>query len=1569
VLIGSLFITGTIFAEGEVPVDTPEAEVPVAFVDVEEPAGEAANELPEVEDILPEDPAMDSTALEEAPSEPAEEVVCEDDEGPVEEESLTDDAALQEPEADENTGDESLSDAVDEPDLTEEMNGGDVQLVDGDGEALDLASQESAELMSGGDPYWKVGTQYYSVATTSGGCYPGTSEAAGTCWVNSSPISYALTKIESEGLLPSDRKLYVLEGTYTGDITISGGGYLSQMTGLIGVDGSDNIHIIGDISLENMLGGFTLSGFTITGGVEILDSRGNIVLDDLNISNPNGDGINIHGTWYYYDEVEGYVEIEGPHYSGTVTVTDVNSSGNQGAGAYIWANNTIKVTNSSFNSNGGTDGVDDPVDSLYLDASWGSKLVTLDGVSANDNNGSGIFIEAGGATVKNVIANNNTAPSYAGASEENDWKSYGYGLFVGAGSSTVTIENVIANHNQEAGVEASLWKNALKMKNVEASYNESYGISVWSDGAVTLDIITTHQNSLDGIILAVSKTVKLSSIISTNNGLYGLNITAMDFYIYNPDTGEYDIYGGKNAPTSVIITSSKNSGWAGANRFSENGQGIFIESKGAITISNTDATNNGDYGMYLDNCLKDNETGLCQGNGNITINVTISDWLNDVSINGAGGFMIKSKGNVIISQSLANDNTGIGVWANTWGTITLDRVTANNNTEKGAYLDNWNGLNKSVTLFDSEFSDNEAGGLEVYSRGAITLNGVSANDNLSPTSGDLGSAPVSILDWMGNDLTETWGIWGTGDTVTINLNTDGFYVSLELRDQWGTLIDSSGGASDPSITYTLAEGQYYELIFWNEVGGESGSYTLSVADDDFLNPYFPGSGIILDNSSVKANVTIKDSKLNAYNNFDGNEGFGLKVLSNGNILLTNVSASDNLRTGVSLNNPDASGTVTIQDKTKDPQSFFNSNRWGGVYVRTQGNITIYGVSASDNGSSGMDLDNCIYDDDLGVCLGKGSIKIGGSKSLMNYFDNNNDYGILAFSKNIITVTNVQANQNDWDGLYLDNCLYNDGWGACVGSGAITLTTINADENGGTGVYAFSNSHINLTGISAGSNGDFGVYASDQFPGSTGNISLKSITADNNNNVGISVSTNGMVKVNAVSASENFLRYGYLNSGDAVSEYYNGDVGADYWFFDAEAGVPLTFRLFASDYPDWDINNFLAWLALYDENDNPVAFGSTSGLGTAALTATWTPSTSGTYYLEVSEFNMNNGFYRLSIDNSSFTDMQYLFISGLGINAGKNVTFSGRDSNNYIHNSLTGLGISTPANIILTNIQSRQNGTEGAYLDNYQSGAGYGNVSIAGSTRSNFGNNGWEGLTITSNGTVNLSYVWALFNGRDGIRIGNDDVHTEKNITLKNIDLVGNVGNGILLQSSGKVSMSNVKAQGNGENGLDLDNDDGPGGITISGENYLRDNGGDGLSISTNGTASLSGITAQNNGNSGITVSNWGAGLITLTNINVKGSGEHGIDIFSSSGDVKLTNVCSYMNGIGSDGDGLFVAIDPAHKLTISRSSFMGNEGNGIELLYMGSGGLPPAITSTTYFGNDTDYDGGVTEANFYIHDS
>jgi hypothetical protein len=530
-----------------------------------------------------------------------------------------------------------------------------------------------------------------------------------------------------------------------------------------------------------------------------------------------------------------------------------------------------------------------------------------------------------------------------------------------------------------------------------------------------------------------------------------------------------------------------------------------------------------------------------------------------------------------------------------------------------------------------------------------------------------------------------------------------------------------------------------------------------------------------------------------------------------------------------------------------------------------------------------------------------------------------------------------------------------------------LTTITADENGGTGVFALSNSHINLTDISAGSNGDFGVYVSDQFPGSAGNITLKSITADNNDNTGVSVWTNGMVKVSAVSASENFLRYGYLNSGDAVSEYYNGDVGADYWFFDAEAGVPLTFRLFASDYPDWDINNFLAWLALYDENDNPVAFGSTSGLGTAALTATWTPSTSGYYYLEVSEYDENNGFYRLSINNSSFTGMQYLFVGGLNITAGKNVIFSGSEYNNFGHNSLTGLGISTPANIILTNIQSKQNGTEGAYLDNYQSGAGYGNVSIAGSTRSSFGDNGWEGLTITSNGTVSLTYVGAWYNGRDGIRIGNDDVHTQKTITLKNIDLIGNIGNGILLQSSGKVSVSNVKAQGNGENGLDLDNDDGLGSITISGDNYLRENGGDGLTFSTNGTVNLSGITAQDNGNSGIAVDNWGAGLITLTNITVKDSGLTGIDIFSYSGDVKLTNVCSFMNGTGSDGDGLFIWLNPDHKVTITKSSFMGNEGNGIEIQYMGAGGLPPVLSSVTYFGNDTDYDGTESEANLFVH--
>ena len=142
-----------------------------------------------------------------------------------------------------------------------------ISVVNENGEVLDFASAETEEILSGADPYWTVGTQLYAVVTNSLLCPAGTSFGT-TCWVNGSPISYALSQIDTLNLLPTNGILNVLGGTYTENVTVnglSGFGVLSNLKGIIGVNGLALTTINGNVSISNTLTGFTLSGFTING--------------------------------------------------------------------------------------------------------------------------------------------------------------------------------------------------------------------------------------------------------------------------------------------------------------------------------------------------------------------------------------------------------------------------------------------------------------------------------------------------------------------------------------------------------------------------------------------------------------------------------------------------------------------------------------------------------------------------------------------------------------------------------------------------------------------------------------------------------------------------------------------------------------------------------------------------------------------------------------------------------------------------------------------------------------------------------------------------------------------------------------------------------------------------------------------------------------------------------------------------------------------------------------------------------------------------------------------------------
>jgi hypothetical protein len=105
-----------------------------------------------------------------------------------------------------------------------------------------------------------------------------------TCWnslPDGNPIQDAINYIRDTSGLKTDGKIYVEYADYAGNVAIdgsAGNSYLIKgLFGLANTNG-DFPTIGGSVSINNLYGGFTLSGFTITGGVSITDSAGNLVL-------------------------------------------------------------------------------------------------------------------------------------------------------------------------------------------------------------------------------------------------------------------------------------------------------------------------------------------------------------------------------------------------------------------------------------------------------------------------------------------------------------------------------------------------------------------------------------------------------------------------------------------------------------------------------------------------------------------------------------------------------------------------------------------------------------------------------------------------------------------------------------------------------------------------------------------------------------------------------------------------------------------------------------------------------------------------------------------------------------------------------------------------------------------------------------------------------------------------------------------------------------------------------------------------------------------------------------------
>ena len=188
------------------------------------------------------------------------------------------------------------------------------------------------------------------------------------------------------------------------------------------MDGSSLTTISGSVTITNTATGFTLSGFTITGGVDFESNKGALTLSDLIVSATGNTGITVSGQ------------------QGTTTLSNVKVSNSANAGVQISnQNGAVTLSNLSVSTSSGEG----------IEVSSRSGAITLTNVESNDNKGNGakidnsIFTSAAPISITNSEFNDNNASS--GDAE-------GYGLYISP-AGAVTLDGVSANGNIGDGLD------------------------------------------------------------------------------------------------------------------------------------------------------------------------------------------------------------------------------------------------------------------------------------------------------------------------------------------------------------------------------------------------------------------------------------------------------------------------------------------------------------------------------------------------------------------------------------------------------------------------------------------------------------------------------------------------------------------------------------------------------------------------------------------------------------------------------------------------------------------------------------------------------------------------------------------------------------------------------------------------------------------------------------------------------------------------------------------------------------------------------------------------------------
>ncbi len=645
---------------------------------------------------------------------------------------------------------------------------------------------------------------------------------------------------------------------------------------------------------------------------------------------------------------------------------------------------------------------------------------------------------------------------------------------------TVTIKNSSFDENQGSGLFV-LSNGIITANNINANGNGGGGVGLNNSGATTAKSVTItgfqqfNNNGDNGLSINSTGLITVANIVANNNAHNGAS-----FY-NSTDTGYL----------GVIIK--------GTSQFNNNNYtGLNIQSQGVITLNSITANNNGGYGAYLFNAAGGGAppkavtltgTNIFNGNGtsNPAYGLSVSS-LGAITVNNItasnnntggddGGIELNNNltgavgGITINGYGTFEHNSKYGLKATSLGIILLNNINANNNGT-GAFISNCANPGfpnfytatcdatpaKAITFKGTNnFNGNSGYGLEALSNSTITASSLTASGNGSSTNYSTGIT-------IGNAyLAGIGGITLTGsNTFNNNTNSAGrgvvFYSTKAITISNLTANGNAGYGA-------LITNQFAPTIPGNVT--LSGTSQFNGNGNTGLNVYTFGT-ILLNNITANYNtgsgngIYVDNSMglpkaitLTGFNNFSNNAGSGLNLNSLGVITLNNITANNNLGAGAYLHNDGmmAVATATSPGITIKGNNSFSNNAYGGIEMYSYGVITLNNINANNNAWVGARVNNV-------NALLKAVTFTG-----VNNFNGNGFGGLVVDSKGVVTLTRVTANGNDptnaqnGSGVYVDHAksiTLTCGFAYNNGTYGFYLHTANSGLVTVKGVYSFSN---------------------------------------------------------------------------------------------------------------------------------------------------------------------------------------------------------------------------------------------------------------------------------------------------------------------------------------------------------------------------------------------------------------------------------------------------------------------------------------------------------------------------------